>query len=172
MPAGSREAGPPRIARTAPASSTSRPWAAAAWASHSWRVLGRRSCAAKYVPTGSPASAAAAWSARATTVGMPASVAIMAAAPLVALPPMPRVAPPPADACSAPPQAHPGEVGAALHPADLAGARPARIGVVEPVHIGEQDQRARPDHVRDERREPVVVAEPDLVGGDRVVLVD
>src|SRR5262249_57588000 len=65
-----------------------------------------------------------------------------------------------------------GEVRPALHPPDAAGTGLARVDVVEPVNVGEQDQRAGPDDVGDERREPVIVAEPDLVGGDRVVLVD
>ncbi len=60
---------------------------------------------------------------------------------------------------------------AALHPADPPGTGMARVEVVEPVHIGQQDERPGPDHVRDQRGQPVVVAEPDLVGGHRVVLV-
>jgi len=63
------------------------------------------------------------------------------------------------------------QVFAVLHPADPPGAGVARVEVVEPVHVRQQDQRARPDHVGDQGGQPVVVAEPDLVGGDRVVLV-
>ena len=48
----------------------------------------------------------------------------------------------------------------------------ARVAVVQAVHVGEQDERPGPGDVRDQRREPVVVAEPDLVGGYRIVLVD
>ena len=63
------------------------------------------------------------------------------------------------------------QVGAVLHPADPARPWVAGIEVVEPVHVRQQDQRAGPDHVRDQGGQPVVVAKPDLVGGDRVVLV-
>ena len=48
----------------------------------------------------------------------------------------------------------------------------ARVTVVQAVHVGKQDQRPGPGDVRDQGRQPVVVAEPDLVGGHRVVLVD
>ena len=60
----------------------------------------------------------------------------------------------------------------AVHPVDLDGIVPARVTVVEAVDIGKEDERVRPCHVRDESGEPVIVAEPDLVGGNRVVLVD
>jgi hypothetical protein len=48
----------------------------------------------------------------------------------------------------------------------------ARIGVVQPGLVGEQDQRVGFDEVGDQRAQGVVVAEPDLVGDHRVVLVD
>ena len=48
----------------------------------------------------------------------------------------------------------------------------ARVAVVDAVDVGEQHQRVGPRDVGDERGEPVVVAEADLLGGDRVVLVD
>ena len=48
----------------------------------------------------------------------------------------------------------------------------SRIGVVEAVDVRQQHQRVGADQMGDKGREPVVVAEPDLVGGDRVVLVD
>ena len=48
----------------------------------------------------------------------------------------------------------------------------ARVALVEAVDIREQDQQIGAHHHRDPRREPIVVAEADLVGGDRVVLVD
>ena len=44
--------------------------------------------------------------------------------------------------------------------------------VVEGVDVGEQHERVGADQVGHEGREPVVVAEADLVGGDRVVFVD
>ena len=48
----------------------------------------------------------------------------------------------------------------------------ARVGVIEAVDIAEQHQRVGADQVRHQGREPVVVAEPDFVGGHGVVLVD
>ena len=55
----------------------------------------------------------------------------------------------------------------------VAGGRvAARVGGVEAVDVGEQDQRLGQRHDRDARGEPVIVAEADLAGGHRVVLVD
>ena len=71
-----------------------------------------------------------------------------------------------------PAQGDPGQVGAAAHLGDPPGPGLARVGVVQRVHVGQQDERPGPDHVRDQRGQPVVVAEPDLVRGHRVVLVD
>ena len=48
----------------------------------------------------------------------------------------------------------------------------ARVGRIEPVDVGEQDEGLGADHRRDAGREAVVVAEADLLGRDRVVLVD
>ncbi len=48
----------------------------------------------------------------------------------------------------------------------------ARIGGVEAVDVGEQDEGVGADHGGDAGAETVVVAEADLVGGDGVVLVD
>ena len=64
------------------------------------------------------------------------------------------------------------QVGLAAHLGDPLGRAAARVTVVHAVHVGEQDERFRVRDVGDERGQPVVVAEPDLVGGDRVVLVD
>jgi hypothetical protein len=47
-----------------------------------------------------------------------------------------------------------------------------RITVVQPVDIREQHQPVGADEVRDQGRQSIVVTEPDLVGRDRVVLVD
>ena len=47
----------------------------------------------------------------------------------------------------------------------------ARIGRVEAVDVGEQHQELGLDQVGDQRRQPIVVAELDLVDGDGVVLV-
>ncbi len=48
----------------------------------------------------------------------------------------------------------------------------ARIGGIESVDVGEQHERIGADHLRHARGEPVVVAEADFLGRDRVVLVD
>ena len=48
----------------------------------------------------------------------------------------------------------------------------ARVAGIEAVDVGEQDQRLGQRHDGDARRQAVVVAEADLAGGDRVVLVD
>jgi hypothetical protein len=40
------------------------------------------------------------------------------------------------------------------------------------VHIRQDHEQIGVDEVRDERRQPVVIAEADLLDGDRVVLVD
>ena len=52
------------------------------------------------------------------------------------------------------------------------GGVEARVGGVEAVDVGQQHQQVGADHRRDLRGEAVVVAVADLVGGDRVVLVD
>ena len=75
--------------------------------------------------------------------------------------------------------------GAGDHPVEILGAvdlgyqpgatavdvDPARITVVEAVDVGEQDERIGTRQVGDERGQPVVVPETDLVGGHGVVLV-
>ena len=58
------------------------------------------------------------------------------------------------------------------HGVDQLRGAGARVAVVDAVDVGQQDERVGPGDVRHERGEPVVVAEPDLLGGDRVVLVD
>ena len=47
-----------------------------------------------------------------------------------------------------------------------------RVAGVQTVHIGEQDQQVGVDERGHQRGEAVVVAEPDLLGGHGVVLVD
>ena len=49
---------------------------------------------------------------------------------------------------------------------------PPRIGRVQPLLIGQQDQQIGIDQVRDQRRQIVVVADLDFLGRDDVVLVD
>src|SRR6478672_4418112 len=93
-PAASSEARRSTTARTAPGSSTSVPLGSVACASHSSRVGRRRPVAWKSVPTRSPASAAPACSAAASTTGIPAPVAIRAASTLVCMPPVPTPAAP------------------------------------------------------------------------------
>ena len=64
-------------------------------------------------------------------------------------------------------------VGDALHHRQMRRGRVlARVGGVEPVDIRQQDQRIGAGHLGDAGGQPVVVAEADLGGGDRVVLVD
>ena len=65
-----------------------------------------------------------------------------------------------------------GEVGRTGDGVDELGGTHARIAVVDAVHVGEQDERVGLGDVRDEGGEAVVVAEPDLLGRHRVVLVD
>ena len=55
---------------------------------------------------------------------------------------------------------------------DQAAALGRRVAVVQTVDVAEQDEQVGVHQVRDQGREAVVVAEPDLAGGDRVVLVD
>ena len=47
-----------------------------------------------------------------------------------------------------------------------------RVRVVQTVDVAEQHQQVGVHQVGDQGGQPVVVAEPDLTGGDRVVLVD
>jgi hypothetical protein len=47
-----------------------------------------------------------------------------------------------------------------------------RIGRVEAIHVGKQDQRIRHDQLRNPRRQPVVVAVTDFFCRHRIVLVD
>ena len=95
MPAASREAFRSVSAFTAPASSTSSPWAIEAYASHISLRARRLPVARNRVPTGSPASAAATLVAAASTTGIPEAVAISAACSLVSMPPVPIAAPRP-----------------------------------------------------------------------------
>ena len=65
-----------------------------------------------------------------------------------------------------------GQVRLAAHLVDPARRRVGRVAGVERVHVGEQDQQVGVDQRGHQGGEPVVVAEADLLGGDRVVLVD
>ena len=58
------------------------------------------------------------------------------------------------------------------HLGDQPGRRLRGRSVVEPVHVGEQDEQVGVHEVRHQGGEPVVVPEPDLRGGHGVVLVD
>lgn len=40
------------------------------------------------------------------------------------------------------------------------------------IHVAEQQQCVGTHHLRDKRGQPIIVTEMNLVGGDRVVLVD
>ena len=48
----------------------------------------------------------------------------------------------------------------------------ARVGGVEAIHIRQQHQQVRPGQLRGSRRQPVVVAVANFLGGHRVVLID
>ena len=78
------------------------------------------------------------WPAAVSTTGMPAAVAIRAASTLVAMPPVPTpAAPAPADV----------DVRQVVRRRDLAirWRRPAaRVAVVQPVHVRQQDERVGP----------------------------
>ena len=80
--------------------------------------------------------------------------------------------PVPSPAAPALPTRDAGEVGGVADVGQQRAARGARVGVVQPVDVGEQHQQVGVDQVRDQRGQPVVVAEPDLGGRHRVVLVD
>ena len=65
----------------------------------------------------------------------------------------------------------PGELVAERHVGDALGTVEVRRPRVQRVDVGEQHEQVGVDELGDERGEPVVVAEADLVRGDRVVLV-
>ncbi len=71
-----------------------------------------------------------------------------------------------------PAEDHPGEVGVSGDVAEQRGVPAARVTVIEPLDVGEQHEQVCVEQVRDQGGEPVVVADPDLVGGHGVVLVD
>ena len=103
---------------------------------------------------------------RATHMLQPAATAIFAASTLVAMPPEPTSdAEPPAIASIS---------GVMRGTSGMKRRRRVarRIGRVETVDVRQQHQAIGADHLRDARREPVVVAIADLGGRDRVVLVD
>ena len=98
--------------------------------------------------------------------GIPAAVAISAATTFDRIPPEPSGEvdiPISSDSSSS----------NRLHLGDQLGVRVvARVGGVEAVGVGQQHQRVGAEQDRHLRGEEVVVAEGDLVGGRRVVLVD
>ena len=164
-PAGSSDARRSVRARTAPASSTSRPRPSVACASHSSRVGRRLPVGWNRVPTGSPASAGPAWSAVVSTTGMPAPVAIRAASTLVTMPPVPTPAAP------VRPNRTPSRSASPRTSVIAPRARRTRVAVEQAVDVGQQHQQVGVHEVRDQRGQPVVVAEADLGRGDGVVLV-
>ena len=116
-----------------------------------------------------PATAAASTpgrSAAAITARTPDHAAIRAAASFDAMPPLPRSdAGPPAAASSA------WSTSTISSMSDASVVEP-RVGGEHAGGVGEQHEQVGVDEVGDERGEPVVVAEADLVVGHRVVLVD
>ena len=105
-------------------------------------------------------------SAAAITVRTPDHAAILAAASLDAMPPLPPT--------RAGPAGH--RLEALVDLDDLLDERGRRveagIGGEQPRRVGEQHQQVGADEVGDEGGDAVVVAEADLVVGDGVVLVD
>ena len=105
-------------------------------------------------------------SAAAMTARTPDHDAILAAASFDAMPPLPRTDPvPPASASSS------WSISTISSISDASTVEP-RIGVHQPGRVGEQDQQIGADELGHQRGDAVVVAEADLVVGDRVVLVD
>ena len=99
------------------------------------------------------------------TAPMPEAPAIPAAATLLRMPPRPN-----GEVCS--PISYSGELILLRDLGDELGIVVApRVLRVEARLIGEQDQQPRLEHDRHLRCQEVVVAEGDLVGGSRVVLV-
>ncbi len=136
----------------------------------SFRAGSRRLFGCTTVPTpGTPATTASRTSpsreACAITALTPDQAAILAAASLDAIPPLPRAQPvPPAE-----------RLERVVHLHDLLDQRrrrvEPRIGGEQARRVGEQHQQVGGQQVGDERRQAVVVAEADLVVGDGVVLV-
>ena len=112
-----------------------------------------------------PASTSAASAAEPSSTGTPAAVAIRAASTLLAIPPLPRPAAP-----VPPPRPRRGRL--APHVGEQPGPGLPGVAVVQAVDVGQEHERVGADQVGDQRGQPVVVAEPDLLGGDGVVLVD
>ena len=96
---------------------------------------------------------------------MPEPAAMVAASTLVTIPPVPVPALP------VRPMVTPSRSCGPVTCGDPLGAVRGRA-VVEGVDVGEQHEGVGADQVGDEGREPVVVAEADLMGGDGVVFVD
>ena len=153
----------------APSSTMIAPAVWAAKAIHSLRAVRLRRRASNRVPTGSPAAAAASTPERAAlaiTVGTPDHEAIRAASSLLAMPPLPRPLPPRPAAIDS------SGSSTATSRISSASACDPRVGGVQAVEVGQQHEQGGAHVVRHERGETVVVAVADVVGGDRVVLVD
>ena len=168
-PTGSRLVPCSRSARSAPGSTSTVPRALFAYFSQSLKLDSRRACGWKRVPTGSPATARSnipGCVPLQITTGMPAEVAISAHSTLLRIPPEPDVR-----------ARHPDLVARAAPrrraPRARAGGRvAARVARVQAVHVREHDHQVGGHQDRDLGRQDVVVAEADLVGRRRVVLVD
>ena len=113
-----------------------------------------------------PASAAATSAVEASSTGVPASAASLAAATLVTAPPVPDAG------CAGLAELHPVEFVAVRHAVDALRPRFERRLRVERVDIRQQHEQIGVHQARHQCGEAVVVAEPDLVGRDGVVLVD
>ena len=96
----------------------------------------------------------------------PAPMAILAAISLEVMPPRPK------PEMESPAMASISGVMAVTSGICLAPASRAGIGGIKPIDIRQQHQPVGAHHGGDARAQPVIVAELDLGGGDRVVLVD
>ena len=96
---------------------------------------------------------------------MPSLVAMAAASILVTMPPEPTWLPDRETST-------PSSAAIDAHLVDELRSRPSRLAGVQPVDVGQQHERVSVHQVRDQRGEPIVVAEADLVRRHGVVLVD
>lgn len=166
MPTGSNDRRWRTTARTAPSSKVNEPADSAAWRTQNRRADMRWGRAANTVPTEASVRAVAASAAGATNTGTPRR---RPATPTTPWTPFPAAQ----VATSA--GNHTLEVGEPRHLGDEPGrhrALLAWVGLVETVDIGQQDQSVRAHQVGHQRRQSIVVTEPNLVGGHGIVLVD
>ena len=154
------------VARAIDAVRAARSVSSSEWVSAVSGMPGVYCLASNQVPVGSPARAAPTLAVEASSTAVPDAAASFAAAILVPAPPVPT----PADPMS--PSSTPAR--SSSKATFWIGRAPGSCGRarVERIDVAEQHQQVRADQLAHQRREPVVVAEPDLMRRDRVVLVD